>query len=159
MFTKTTAVIEQVKNGDSKTFAAADQVVFPPAEQLNLVSAQDVLVTATLFEQDGNVALVKNLVKVIVDAAIVTVAILTFPEGTAVGGFVVPANIPIDQIAAGLPDAQTLGTETFRATPDGKLKKIENNTSVAELKFKETAKKGPGPFDFRLTGLDVKTKN
>ncbi len=156
LFTKTTAVIEKVGNGDTKNFAAADQIVFPPAEQPNLVSAEDVLVTATLFEQDGNVALIKNLVKVLVDAAIVTVAIVTAPAGAAAGGFVVPANLLIDQIAAGIPDAQTLGTDTFRATPDGKIREISNNSSKTELKFKETAKKGPGPFDFRLRGLDVK---
>ena len=159
LFTKTTAVIEKVRNGDTKTFAAADQLVFPPAEQLNLVSAEDVLITATLFEQSGNIGLVKNLVKVIVDVVIVTIAIVTAPEGAGAAGFVAPANILIDQIAAGLPDAQTLGTDTFRATPDGKLKRIENNSSVTELKFKQPTKSGPGPFDFRLSGLEVKTKN
>ena len=159
LFTKTTAVIEKVRNGNIKSFAAADQIVFPPAEQPNLVSAEDVLITATLFEQDGNIALIANLVKVVVDAVIVTIAIVTAPAGALAVGFVAPANLLIDQIAAGLSDAQTLGTDSFRATPDGNLKRIENNTSVSELKFKQASKSGPGPFDFRLTGLDVKTKN
>ena len=158
VFTKTTAVLTGIGNGDTKTFAAADRIVFPPAEQPNLTSVGDVLVTATLFEQDNNIGLVKTLVKALVDAVIVGIAIFTAPEGAAAGGFVVPANLLIDQIAAGLPDAQTLDTDTFRATPDGKLLAIGNNNVKSELKFKTAEKKGPGPFDFRLTGLDVRTK-
>lgn len=158
LFTKTTSVLTGVKNGEDKNFPAGDRVIFPPPEQPGLVSFEDVLVTATLFEQDGNVALVANLVKVLVDSIIVGVAVATAPAGAGAAGFVAPANLLIDQIASAFPEAQTLDTDTFRATPAGQLLAIGNNNPKTELKFKTTQKKGPGPFDFRLIGLDAKKK-
>jgi hypothetical protein len=154
LFAKTTGQISGIRNGDENNFAAADQIVFPPADQPGLTSAEDVFVVAKLFEADGNINLIRNTLKVLADTAIVIVAVVL--KNPAIGGFVVPANLLIDQITAGLPDAQPLGEDAFRATLDGKTKKVDSNTNVNELEFKRNDRAGPAPFDYRLRQLDVK---
>lgn len=159
LFAKTTGVINKIKNGDANDFTAADQIVFPPAEQPAITSAEDVIIVAKLFESDGNIDLIKNVIKALVDAGIVTIAILTAPAGAAAGGFVVPANLLIDQIAAGIPDAQPLEEDDVRAGVDGRTRRVETNTIKNEMEFRRNDKAGPAPFRYELRKFDVRVKN
>jgi hypothetical protein len=159
-FAKSTGVVSKVKNGDEKTFAAADQVVFPPADNPNLKSTSDVIIAASLFEADPNVKNIAVAVKVLV-TGIGAVAAAFFIEappvaiGITLG--VAALNLAIDQVAANFEGVQPLGDATLVVTVDGKFRNADGN-NISQLKYERTDSAGPAPFDYRLKGFDVKVK-
>jgi hypothetical protein len=152
-YSKKTATYGGLKAGVIDGFSSADQTIFPPADQPNLVADQDVLVTAVLFEDhSGIIGAIASVLKAVVDVAFAVIDALT---GSTAGADVAKAvDKLIDAVAAAFPTAQSLGGDTILFKTDGRQLGLDGRAKT----FFDVAKPTPGaggPYHYRVQAINV----
>jgi hypothetical protein len=164
-FQKQTGILKMKKN-KKKDFAEADQLVFPPPNNLALVADQDIVITAALFESDEKeIQVFKNVLKAICDVAVAIVMVVLLAKSEDKKKFlavIVPAifavNFMIDAATAGLKNTKPLGLDTIIVTPDGGAFEDLDGNFKNTFSFSSTARKGPGPFEYRINKISRTTR-
>lgn len=149
-YSKQTKVYTGFVDGTKQGLTGTDNRIFPPDDQPGLTTADDVLVIATMLEDDsGGIPIVTAIVKAVVDLTLVIVSIAT---GQPVPAALAPAiNEVIDATAAAFPTSQVLGADALIFRANGQVLDASNQPrNPPFFRVRKTTNGAGGPYDYRL---------
>ena len=159
---KSTAVLKNVDSGEEHNFAAADALIFP-AGDLNPNAGDEISIVATLYEDDsGEFAKVINLLKPIIQAAVVAFLDARDKKDGGKGLSEVEKAVYkqiVDAAIEGLIATisqflvKPLGTDSIFVQPDGSILS-EDGGSKDKMRFR-LVKNGKVKHDFELKNFAV----
>ncbi|HVJ81073.1 MAG TPA: hypothetical protein VNC50_08390, partial [Planctomycetia bacterium] len=148
-----TTTAQAFKKGEERTFSGKDARIWPPEDDADAKTSEDVLVTVSLIEDDaGDIARTRDLVKSLVKGA---GEILTAAGKEEIAKFAPAAETLVDGISAALPTNRLLGSDSLVVQPDGKTTD-ENGKAKKSFTVIQKRKNGKVRSQYEIKGIVVR---